>query len=124
VTPTVPRKAVSRDDVDNADSWLDADSPSQAETAWRQSRDTSEMVDDPVRMYLREIGRVTLLKASEERVLARKMETAKHLEMIETELTSTEGRAPRAWQVVLQLLRRASDSTHDDQIASAPTGRG
>ena len=31
-----------------------------------------EMIDDPVRMYLREMGRVSLLSAREEKILARK----------------------------------------------------
>ena len=35
-----------------------------------------EAIDDPVRMYLREIGKVRLLTAKDERVLARKMEEA------------------------------------------------
>ena len=67
--------------------------------------DNSEMIDDPVRMYLREIGRVSLLKAHDERVLARRMEAVKHIEALEEELTSPDGRPPRAWQVVLNLLQ-------------------
>ena len=38
-----------------------------------------EMGDDPVRLYLHEIGRVDLLTASDERELARKIETARFL---------------------------------------------
>ena len=38
--------------------------------AWEQGLDSTEVIDDPVRTYLREIGRVSLLKAAEERVLA------------------------------------------------------
>ena len=85
-------------------------SSDQAASAWEQSLDSTEMIDDPVRMYLREIGRVSLLKAAEERVLACQMEAAKHIEELELELTSPEGRAPRAWQVVIQLLRRVCES--------------
>ncbi len=79
----------------------------EAQAAWQQSIESSEMIDDPVRMYLREIGRVSLLKAADERRLARQMEAAKHIESLEEELTSPEGRPPRAWQVVNQLLARA-----------------
>ena len=85
---------------------------SGAGTAWEQSLETSEMIDDPVRMYLREIGRVSLLKAAEERTLARSMEASKHVLRLEAELTSPEGRSPRAWQIMLQLLKRTSDAQH------------
>ena len=79
----------------------------EAQAAWQESIESSEMIDDPVRMYLREIGRVSLLKAADERHLARQMEASKHIERLEEELTSPEGRPPRAWQVVNQLLSRA-----------------
>jgi RNA polymerase primary sigma factor len=78
--------------------------------AWEQGLDSTEVIDDPVRTYLREIGRVSLLKAAEERVLACQMESAQHIEIIEKELTSPEGRPPRAWQVAIQLLRRICDA--------------
>ena len=80
------------------------------EKAWQQGLDSAEMIDDPVRMYLREIGRVSLLKAAEERVLALKMEASKHILGLEDELTSPEGRSPRAWQLVLEFLRRTCDA--------------
>ena len=38
-----------------------------------------DIIDDPVRMYLREIGRVTLLTARDERMLARKVEGDGHV---------------------------------------------
>ena len=76
------------------------------QNAWQQSVDSSEIIDDPVGMYLREIGRVSLLKAAEGHTLARQMEAAKYIESVEEELTSPEGRPPRTWQVVLQMLRR------------------
>ena len=87
-------------------------SRSRTQSTWEQGLETTEMIDDPVRLYLREIGRVSLLKAAEERVLACAIESARHIEMIEKELTSPEGRPPRAWQVVTQLLRRTSEAAH------------
>ncbi len=40
------------------------------------------IVDDPVRMYLHEIGRVHLLTAENEKVLARKLEEGKRINEI------------------------------------------
>ncbi len=89
---------------------LEADAERDAERAWQQESASTEMIDDPVRMYLREIGRVSLLKAAEERILARQMEAQKHIEGIEKELTSPDGRPPRAWQVVIQFIRGACEA--------------
>ena len=80
------------------------------EPEWEPESETMEVLDDPVRMYLREIGRVRLLTSKDERVLARKIEGGKHLEMIEDELLALEGRQPRAWEVTGSLLRRMVDS--------------
>ena len=46
----------------------------------------AEVGDDPVGLYMREIGRVELLTAAEERDLASKIELASHLEELEREL--------------------------------------
>ena len=70
----------------------------------------AEMVDDPVRLYLREIGRVPLLKATQERTLAREMEIATHIRSIESSLTSTDGRKPGAWRIYLNVLSNLSES--------------
>ena len=66
----------------------------------------AEMIDDPVRMYLREIGRVTLLTAQDERVLARKMENGKHIERLQKSLADGTGRPVRATEAVTALLER------------------
>ena len=42
-----------------------------------------EAIDDPVRMYLHEIGKVSLLTAKDEKALASKIEEAKYLEKID-----------------------------------------
>jgi RNA polymerase primary sigma factor len=94
----------------------------EARAALQQSLETSEMIDDPVRMYLREIGRVSLLKAAEERLLARQIEAAKHVERLEEELTSPEGRPPRAWQIVNQLLHRTIEGEELAQALSKYAG--
>ena len=68
------------------------------------------MVDDPVRLYLREIGRVHLLKADQERTLAREMEIATHVNSVEASLTSADGRKPGAWRIYLNILNNLSES--------------
>ena len=53
--------------------------------AVQQVRET-ELTEDSVRMYLREIGRVSLLTAADEVVLARAVELVQRLEAIEKEI--------------------------------------
>lgn len=65
-----------------------------------------DMIDDPVRMYLREIGRVHLLTAKDERTLARQMECSIQIKSLEKELTIQDGWPPKAYEIVLLLLRR------------------
>ena len=77
---------------------------------WDDSLDDVDMTDDPVRMYLREIGRVGLLKAADERTLARRIEARKHIQGMESELEASEGRAPRAWMYVQQFLESICES--------------
>jgi RNA polymerase primary sigma factor len=65
-----------------------------------------ELTDYPVLMYLREIGRVSLLTAKEERILASKIEEAKYLKMIEDlHLENGDGLSREA-STMLYLLRR------------------
>ena len=46
----------------------------------------AETADDPMKLYMREIGRVELLTAAEEQTLAAEIEVASHLEGLEQEL--------------------------------------
>jgi hypothetical protein len=84
----------------------DADLPSETglDAEWEQDLEDVE-IDDPIRMYLREIGRVSLLKKSDERTLARRMEASKHVQSMEAELASFRGAVPRGWMCMLQLLK-------------------
>ena len=72
--------------------------------------ETAEMIDDPVRMYLREIGRVGLLTAKDERTLARQMESQKYIAGIEKQLAGPEGRQVMKSRIVLEILRRFAQS--------------
>jgi RNA polymerase primary sigma factor len=66
----------------------------------------TEVLDDPVRMYLREIGRVRLLTSKDERVLARKMEGHRHIEKLEKELSEADGTSSKPWELCMTLLLR------------------
>ncbi len=62
------------------------------------------VVDDPVRMYLHEIGRVTLLSAHDEKVLAKQMEAGKRVREIKEAHIDKFGSPPRSIQIVLSML--------------------
>jgi len=64
-----------------------------------------EIVDDPVRMYLHEIGRVRLLTAEDERILARKMTEGKHIKEIKEDWLRQYGRLPSATEIILSILK-------------------
>ena len=63
-----------------------------------------EMIDDPVRMYLREMGRVSLLTAREEKLLARRMEEGKYLSHIESNWLNEYGKYPTPIDLAAALI--------------------
>ena len=69
----------------------------------------AELIDDPVRMYLREIGRVTLLTAADERRLAKEIAAFKHIGKLRTELEEEAGgREVRSTDIARALLARVA----------------
>ncbi len=69
-----------------------------------------ELFDDPVRVYLHEIGRVALLTARDENQLAKSIEVGRHLRQLRRDRASVGGEAPSASEVVLAAwdeIRRA-----------------
>jgi RNA polymerase primary sigma factor len=83
----------------------DADEEREAATAGVPLED-QEGIDDPVRMYLREIGKVFLLSAADEKHLARQMEEGQHIEAIEHTWNEENGIAPTAIEVALTLFEQ------------------
>jgi len=83
----------------------------EAEVEVEADLEIPDMIDDPVRMYLREIGRVHLLTAKDERRLARSMERSIQIKSLEKELTVQDGRPPKAYEIVLLLLKRLGQAS-------------
>ena len=85
-----------------------------------------EIVDDPVRIYLHEIGRVPLLTASDEQLLAKKIEAGKRLSEIKQDYLQEYGREPSATEIVITMLKelgQASPIIHliQKQLNLSPT---
>jgi len=68
-----------------------------------------EGIDDPVRMYLREIGKVSLLSADDEKRLARQMEEGKHITRLQQSWNQSMGRPARTADVVYMLFVELAD---------------
>ena len=64
-----------------------------------------EVIDDAIRIYLREIDRVPLLSAEDEKVMAARKEEGKYIETVEEDLLHTFYRIPSAVEIIVFLLR-------------------
>ena len=95
--------------VDPTDAAL-AQEEAEPELVETQDIEGSELIDDPVRMYLREIGRVPLLTAKDERRLAKKIVAGKHIQQLRAELETKNGRPPRSTEETRTLLTRLVDA--------------
>ncbi len=69
-----------------------------------------ELAGDPIKMYLREIGRVPLLDANQEMQLAIKMTAGDYLASIEKRLAEKQKRFPKGAEVMAEAFRSL---THD-----------
>jgi RNA polymerase primary sigma factor len=84
-----------------------------------------ELADDPVRLYLRQIGRIPLLTAEEEKILARSKEEKDYINEIEEECSYRLRKPPSAIDVVTVLLERLEQAfpllqAVEEQLALAP----
>ncbi|MFC1899100.1 RNA polymerase sigma factor RpoD [Chloroflexota bacterium] len=68
------------------------------------------IVDDPVRMYLHEIGRVRLLTADDEKILAKKLEEGKRINGIKQRHLREYGNPISATEIILAVLNDIGDS--------------
>ena len=63
----------------------------------------ADIPDDPVRMYLKEIGRVPLLLSDEEMRLATRMSAANHISKVRDQLQGRQGKTPHERDVLHQI---------------------
>ena len=67
--------------------------------------------DDPIRLYFREIGKLNLLTARDERDLAKKIELGKRLGQIKRGHLQENGESPSAIEIALTIQREIWQAT-------------
>ena len=101
---------VDFDDDMTSDGWVNVDYQLPAAEPQQKEPESDEVLEDPVKIYLREIGAVDLLTKREEWTLARRIEAADYIKGLERDLTDAGGRSPTACQVVGHLLERVCEA--------------
>ncbi len=111
-----PRKEVEIEDItEPSQLWREArhleiekpESPAdlESEVPLERLEEQEVIIDDSVRMYLHEIGRVPLLTAEDERVLAKKIEEGRHINEIRRDILRKYGTPSSATEIVLTMLK-------------------
>jgi len=99
--------AVTRSELDMWEAARASDSSTSITNALANEVQESELTEDTVRMYLREIGRVALLTAADEVVLARAVELAQRLEAIEKEIQGDiDTGTPDPFTIITEILSK------------------
>jgi RNA polymerase primary sigma factor len=70
-----------------------------------------EIVDDPVHMYLHEIGKVKLLTAEDEKILAKKMEHGERIKDIKQDYLDKYGRIAPATEIIVTMLKEVGQAS-------------
>jgi RNA polymerase primary sigma factor len=105
--PVVAPRITSRTPIE-LEEWGEPRAEKLDEEAEREvaGLELEEGIDDPVRMYLREIGKVHLLTAADEKRLARSMEESDYIQRIENAFFDETGRRARGVDVLAALFAR------------------
>jgi RNA polymerase primary sigma factor len=99
--------AATRSELDMWEASRASDSATDLNAATAQEVRESELTEDTVRLYLREIGRVPLLNAADEVVLARAVELALRLEATEREIQGeVEIGTPDPFTIITHILAK------------------
>jgi len=118
VTRVSTRSPMEMEEWGEAPEKLDEAEPEIADV------ELEEGIDDPVRMYLREIGKVSLLTADDEKKLARSMEEGDYLHRIEQAHFEQFGRNARAVDVLVRLVQDLHDLQKPVNILTKELGVG
>lgn len=106
VEPGAPWREARHLEIEKPESTPDLELETPLEQMGEQ-----EVVDDPVRMYLHEIGRVSLLTAAEEKDLARKMEEGRRIKQIKQDYLERYEREPSATEIIITILQELSQAS-------------
>lgn len=97
--------------------------PEETEEPLFEEEEEGEALEDSVRAYLREIGRVDLLTKADEQRLGAEMEARDYLKRIEEQYRESYGRNPTAAELAVLLLERLA-SSWQVLAAAAAVARG
>jgi len=96
---------------------IDIEEPDEAELAKIQVKEEkinlSDISDDPVRMYLKEIGRVPLLSSDEEMRLATRMAAANYTVRVRDQLQGRDGHPPQESDVLFYIYQEMNEGWQD-----------
>ena len=110
------KNGVKLEDEDVADDTDHADKPPAAVSRKLVYNDKDSAVDDPIRLYLREIGRETLLTAKDEVDLSKEMETGENI--VKELLTSSGAVIPPFYTIAERAVRDAREPNLTKKEAS------
>jgi len=114
---------ISDDSNEKGNTAVELDTEIAAEETTEQ-----DITDDPVRIYLHEIGRVHLLTADDEKTLAKQMEEGKLINEIRQEYSQKHGRQPSTTDIILIMIQNLGQSARlvhllQEQIGLPQTDR-
>ncbi len=104
-------------DVEKPESPLDLELALTSEELAEQ-----DITDDPVRIYLHEIGRVHLLTADNEKTLAKQMEEGKLINTIKQEHSQKYGSLPSPTDIIIAMIRKLGQASRIIQLLQEQLG--